>query len=52
MEDYMNENTGHKPDSTPRPAPPAREDDLRVLRLERTALRIDPPTVRFSTRSA
>ena len=34
------------------PTLPAGEDDTRVLRLERKALRVDPPIVRFSVRSA
>jgi hypothetical protein len=38
----------------PSPLPPSLPvgDDTRVLRLERRALRVDPPIVRFSVRSA
>ena len=48
----MNENPGHKLQTTVAPpALPAGEEDRRVLRLERTALRVDPPIVRFAVRS-
>ena len=46
----MNENTGRIPET---PAPPQAlpaDDERRVLRVERAALRIDPPMVRFSSR--
>ena len=50
----MNENAGHKLEmpGSQQPSLPAGEDDKRVLRLERRALRVDPPIVRFSARSA